>query len=116
MLSSPNRLTASSDIERVVVKGARVRTNIITIYSAPSDKGRIRLACVAGKKVHPSAVIRHSIQRKLRAACRLHITSLSGSYDIVVVALNQEIRVMSVDEVVRDIARGLEKMGIKQRQ
>ncbi len=112
MLSPNNRLTASSDIERVVVSGTRVRTRIVAIYSAPSNVGRIRFACVAGKKVHKSSVIRHSLQRKLRAACRSAITRIPGSYDIVVVALTPTIRSMKLQEVTQEITDGLVKVGV----
>ncbi len=87
----------------------------MTIYSAPSTEGRIRFACVAGKKVDKSAVVRHAVQRKLRAACREHITALRGSYDIVVVALTPTIRSMSLQDISQEIAGGLEKAGIMAR-
>ncbi len=112
MLASNNRLTASRDIEKVVMSGTRVRTKIMTIYSAPSTEGRVRFACVAGKKVHKSAVVRHAVQRKLRAACRGQVTSLNGSYDIVVVALTPTIRSINLAELRREIVSGLETMGL----
>lgn len=115
MLAPDNRLTASQDIESVVKSGTRTRAGIVTIYSAPSTKGRIRFACVAGKKVDKSAVVRHGVQRKLRAACREHITALQGSYDIVVVALTPTIRSMSLQDVSREIVDGLRKAGIMAR-
>jgi ribonuclease P protein component len=115
MLASKNRLTASQDIERVVKSGTRVRTKIMTIYSAPSQEGRIRFACVAGKKVHKSAIVRHAVQRKLRAACRERVTSLEGSYDIVVVALTPTIRSMSLQEISGELIHGLETVGIRAR-
>lgn len=114
MLPPDSRLTASSDIKSVVVSGSRVRTSILAIYTAPSNVGHIRFACIAGKKVHASAVIRHAVQRKLRAACKELSTSLVGSYDIVVVALSATIRSMSLRDVERDIAQGVERLGIKE--
>lgn len=107
MLAKKNRLTTSSDIENVVVRGLRVRGKYVTIYSAPSTHGEPRIACVAGKRVHASAVIRHSVQRKLRAACRDIVTTFHGSYDIVVVALSPDVRHISVQEIRSEISKGL---------
>jgi len=107
MLARKNRLTASSDIQQVVVHGARVRTNNLSIYSAPNAVNNTRFACVAGKKVHASAVVRHSIQRKIRAACASITTSFTSSYDIVVVALIKDVRSMSVQDMVQEISKGL---------
>lgn len=112
MLASTNRLTASQDIERVVKGGARVRTNIVALYSAPSTEGVVRFACVAGKKVHKSAVVRHGVQRKLREACRKQSTLYTGSYDIVVVALTPQISSMDLEDVSQEIAHGLKILGI----
>ncbi|MEK7500234.1 MAG: ribonuclease P protein component [Patescibacteria group bacterium] len=86
MLARKNRLTKSIDIENVVVRGTRVRGKNIAIYSAVNTLPVVRFACVAGKKVHASSVVRHRVQRKIRAACASVITSFRGSYDIVVVA------------------------------
>ncbi|HLC49755.1 MAG TPA: ribonuclease P protein component [Candidatus Andersenbacteria bacterium] len=107
MLKKENRLTKSQDIENIVRGGARLRTKHMVIYTMPSTQGHIRFACVAGKKVHASAVIRHSVQRKIRAACSIIVTSRPGSYDIVVVALTPAIRSMDIQDVVRDITPGL---------
>lgn len=112
MLALENRLAASSDITRVVTVGSRIRVKNVALYSAPSDKGLFRFACVAGKKVHQSSVVRHAVQRKLRAACRKAITALSGSCDIVVVALSPSIQYMKVLELEQEIISGLKKLGV----
>ncbi len=107
MLALENRLTASSDIKKVVMQGRCVRTKSMNICSSPSSLNHVRFACVAGKKVHASAVVRHGVQRKLRAACREVITTIDGSYDIVVVALTKNIRSMSVRDIAKEITSGL---------
>lgn len=107
MLAKKNRLAASSDIEDVVVRGARVQGKYVTIYYSPSVGGEVRFACVAGKKVHASAVVRHRVQRKLRAACREIVTTYKGSYDIVVVARTPEVASVNVQEIISEITKRL---------
>lgn len=107
MLTRKNRLTASSSIEQVVLRGARVQGKYVGMYYSPSHGGDLRFACVAGKKVHASAVIRHGVQRKLRAACREIVATYKGSYDIVVVARTPEVASVRVQEIISEITKGL---------
>ncbi|MDA1168781.1 MAG: ribonuclease P protein component [bacterium] len=107
MLARKNRLTASSDIKNVVARGSRVRGNNIAIYSAVNPLDVVRFACVAGKKVHASSVVRHRVQRKIRAACAYIVTTWTGSYDIVVVAQSQGVCSMSVQDIEQEIKKGL---------
>lgn len=103
MLPFKNRLSADSDIKRVVTTGARVRTNIASVYIAPSNVGALRFACIAGKKVHKSAVVRHSVQRKIRSACKF-LDIKQEQLDIVIVATTPEIRFMKVQDIAREIS------------
>lgn len=107
MLARKNRLTVSSDIKNVVARGSRVRGNNIAIYSAVNAHGVVRFACVAGKKVHANSVVRHRVQRKIRAACAHVVTIWTGSYDIVVVAQSQDVYSMSVQSIAQEISKGL---------
>lgn len=107
MLARKNRLTASSDIENAVKRGARVRGENIAIYSVANAFSISRFACVAGKKVHSSSVVRHRVQRKIRAACADIATSWNGSYDIVVVAQSQNVSRMSIQDIAKEILKGL---------
>lgn len=103
MLPFKNRLSADSDIKRVVTIGARTRTNIASVYIAPSKVDALRFACVVGKRVHKSAVVRHSIQRKIRAACKLLDINRVG-LDVVIVATTPEIRFMGIQDIVLEIS------------
>ena len=89
--------------------GARVQTEHVVIYSAPSLSGTFRCACIVGKKVHKSAVIRHRIQRRLREACKQCMVAISGAYDIVVIAKKQHIQLMDMQEIIHEIKGGIQK-------
>lgn len=100
MLASSFRLRASADIERVTRAGKRLVVPIATIYLlSPSPSGHTRIACVAGKRVHKSSVVRHAVQRKLRAACRTLPLDLKDSYDMVIIASRADIRTMKQEEI-----------------
>lgn len=105
MLARSDRLHRSAEIEHVIRTGLRTRTPIGTIYLLISPHtGRRRIACVAGKRVHSSAVARHAVQRKLRHACRALPNTPRTSYDMVVVASTVDIRTMKNKEIT-DILR-----------
>ena len=83
MLPRPHRLHRQDDIIRVVRTGQKIITPYVIIHylrtTTPS-----RIACVVGKKVSPSAVIRHRYQRYLRAIAATIYPSLSANtYDMV---------------------------------
>ncbi len=109
MFAAAHRLASSQDIERVMKTGARVQTEHAVIYSAPSPSGTFRCACIVGKKVHKSAVIRHRIQRRLREACKESMVAISSAYDIVVIAKKQHIQLMDMQEIVHEITGGIQK-------
>ncbi len=71
----------------VVRRGRRLRTPYLVMYVLRSTAGSSRVACVVGKKVHRTAVVRHRIQRQMREIAQQTIPSLSRSHDMVWVAL-----------------------------
>lgn len=108
MLSSKHRLQKTADIQQVIRAGKRVQTPFATLYILiPAPTTHTRIACVAGKRVDKSAVGRHRIQRRLRAAAvALPLTPLNP-YDMVIVAVNTQARSMSIEEITRHIAHAI---------
>lgn len=87
MLPARNRLTRSEDIRQTIARGRRLPSAIVHIYAAPRAAGLpSRVACIAGKKVHPRAVRRHQYQRWLRACASAFLPRLKAPHDIVLVA------------------------------
>ncbi len=108
MLPPLSRLRASGDIERVIKTGRRISTPIATLYIlSPSTAGCVRISCVVGKKVHKLSVVRHRVQRKLRAACNALPLGADRSYDMVIVASNVNIRTMKNDEITTILLHGI---------
>lgn len=104
MLPSRFRLTASADIERVITIGTRVYTPFATLYVlAQPEKDCTRIACVVGKRVDKTAVVRHAVQRKLRAAIITLPVTMKASYDMVIVASNTRARLMKSSEITEHI-------------
>ncbi len=110
MFAAAHRLSSSRDIERVIKSGVRIPTEHTVLYGLPASSGASRVACVVGKKVHKSAVIRHRIQRRLRAACREALLTISGAYDIVVIARGGQLQLMDMKEIVYEITEGFRKL------
>lgn len=87
MLARPHRLTSSKEIRSCVTRGRRLLTPYFTLYwREKASDTPTRAACVAGKKISPSSVIRHRAKRQLREVAREIITFLPRRYDIVLVA------------------------------
>ena len=100
MLSPKFRLRASADIERTIRAGKRIQTPFAALYIlAPSVVAHVRICCVAGKKVDTSAVVRHAVQRKLRAASAALPIQSDNPYDMVIVASNTLSRTMKIKEI-----------------
>lgn len=85
MLPKVYRLHRSSDIVSVVRTGKKIITPYVIIHSRKALAGATytRVACVVGKKVSPSAVIRHRYQRWLRVVAEKHLLSFGGVCDMV---------------------------------
>lgn len=110
MLARSDRLHLSADIERVTRTGVRTQTPIGAVYIlTPSPAGRTRIACVVGKRVHSSAVVRHATQRKLRHACRALPNTPHGPYDMVVVASTAGIRTMNQKEIIDILSHAINR-------
>lgn len=104
MLASKYRLRASADIAHVIRNGKKIHTPcaVITIL-IPSPVNHTRIACVVGKKVDRSSVVRHSVQRKLRAGAAALPLEGTTPYDMVIVASNTRARTMKNEEITNHI-------------
>src|SRR5258708_4795019 len=108
MLQPQARLRASVEIMRVLRSGTKTRLPYCTLYVRPTDAPySVRIACVVGKKVHKSAVVRHAIQRRVRAACRAITTSIPVSCDVVIVVLDSVVLDVDYQSLIRDIYYGI---------
>jgi ribonuclease P protein component len=84
MLARFFRLHRRQDIEQAVRYGTRVVTPYIAVYWRTSiAAAQPRIACIAGKRVHASAVRRHRAQRLLRALAKEIIPRLQSGVDMV---------------------------------
>lgn len=108
MLSPKLRLRASADIERAIRTGKRIQTPFATVYIlTPSTVAHARICCVAGKKVDASAVVRHAVQRKLRAASAALPIQSDNPYDMVIVASNTLSRIMKIEEITNHLLHAI---------
>lgn len=87
MLSRKFRLSRHIDIMNVLRRGRRLNTPFVHLYHlAQPNAPTPRIACVVSKKVHSSAVKRHTYQRWLRRIAQDFISSTTASSDMVWVA------------------------------
>ena len=101
VLAKRYRLHKQHDILSVLRDGRRIHTPYVTIcIKSNQSVGHARLAVVAGKKVHPSAVRRHRYQRWLREVARAHILHLPAA-DIVLLA-TPSLRTVSSFQILND--------------
>ena len=78
------------------------------IYTYPLPSGElVRVACIVGKRVHASSVVRHAIQRRLRAACSALIPMINGPYRIVIVVSNGVVLDVDFQQLMSDIYYGI---------
>lgn len=75
----------SQRVRVILREGERFETPSLTlvVVSTPGSSGQV--ACVVGKKVHKSAVVRHRYQRLMRAALA-EVLKKKPAYDMVVMA------------------------------
>lgn len=86
MLPAKHRLRHEVDILKVLRHGQRQDHQAATIYTSKSDQTLSRAACIVGKKVSPSAVVRHRYQRWLRELAAEMMKTSQKPVDVVLVA------------------------------
>lgn len=102
------RLRRNDDVLAVLRRGKRYRTPHALIHVLPSDE--MRVTCVVGKKVSPSAVTRHRIQRQLREIAREVLPSIPHTYDVVILAIPPILRVESYEELRQAVISALKNL------
>lgn len=108
MLSPKHRLAKTADIQQVIRLGKRAQTPFATLYILiPALTTHTRISCVVGKKADKSAVGRHRIQRRLRAAASALPLMQGNPYDMVIVASNTQARSISIEEITTHIAHAI---------
>ncbi len=88
----------SQRIQAILRHGQRLETRYATLMVQPMSQGAAEVACVVGKKVHVSSVVRHRYQRLLRAAARPLIQA-GLKYDMVMVAKPEILSVKNLHEL-----------------
>lgn len=108
MLQPQNRLRDSGEIMETLRRGARFRLPYCEIYVVGSaGQQRSRFACIAGKRVHAHAVVRHAVQRRLRAVSARIIPCIPVPCDVVIVVSSSVVLDMDFNSLVRDVYYGI---------
>lgn len=90
-------------IQSILRSGHRRDTPSVAVTTAPPIGATPQIACIVGKKVHASAVIRHRYQRLLRAVGRALVRA-GLKYDMVMVAKPAILNLKKMDELQREVA------------
>lgn len=106
MLKKVHRLRRSQDIARVLKTGQRLRVGgYVAIYQLPSSAPSSRYTSIVSKKVSPSSVVRHKIQRWLREIGRELLSRQTAPVDIVIVAYPAMTTIKSLAELQKNLVR-----------
>lgn len=99
----------SQRIRIVLRSGQRFETpsTTLVVVSTPSPSGEV--ACVVGKKVHKSAVVRHRYQRLMRAALA-EVPKKKPAYDMVVMAKPTILSLQKLSELERELKSHLTRL------
>lgn len=109
MLHVSFRLRASADIQQVLRAGKRIHIPFAAVYIlVPSPAKQTRITCVVGKRVHKTSVVRHAVQRKLRAAASALPLKQDEPYDMVIVGLSAQVRMMTNEEITKHILHAIQ--------
>lgn len=84
MLSTPNRLVKSRDIERVVKTGRSFGTPVLGVKAAPVANAATRVAVVTGRSVDKRATRRNRVKRLVREVLRKNMHQIRPGFDIVI--------------------------------
>ena len=105
MLPRKHRLTKQNDIVHTIRRGRTLRTPYVHVHLLNrADHNISRSACIVAKKVHLSAVRRHTYQRWLRVQARTLLPQLTEPCDVVWVAQPQITQLSSSRELQHRLA------------
>lgn len=85
MLAKHLRLRRSEDFQRLREHGKQWRGKLLTLNVMANNLSHNRFGFVVSRRVG-NAVTRNRVKRRLRAAVQARRTTLSGGYDVVIVA------------------------------
>lgn len=85
MLPRNNRLTKEADFNRLK-KGKKINGKFVRIFYLPSHESETRVGIIVSKVVSKNASQRNKVKRAIREAVRRGFLTLSGTWDIVVIA------------------------------
>ncbi|MBV9120985.1 MAG: ribonuclease P protein component [Chloroflexi bacterium] len=84
MLSQGQRLSRTSDIQRLLASRPVLHHDLVTLRALPNELEVARAGIVCGKRVG-GAVVRNQARRRLRSALREAIASVPSGWDILLV-------------------------------
>lgn len=102
----------SRQIQSLLRTGEHYETPSTSLVVRPADRKFSQTACVVGKKVHASSVIRHRYQRLLRAAAQAVIKN-HLAYDMVIIAKPAILKIKKLDELKKELEPLFEKLQCK---
>lgn len=82
--------------------GTHYETPSVTLVARPAALKFSQAACVVGKKVHASSVVRHRYQRLLRAAAQA-AANKTFAYDMVIIAKPAILKIKKLDELQKEL-------------
>lgn len=113
MLAKQARLRTNREISEVVRRGRRLTSPYVRLYAVRRPAGKVsRVACVVGKRVSASAVVRHRYQRWLRVLARDWVQGRASgtAYDMVWVAQPAMANVKQLAELAASMTPLLQKI------
>lgn len=112
MLAKPNRIRSGADYRLTVRKGSKVHApNTITYVRATRQQGPTRFGFIVSKAVG-GAVVRNTVRRRLKAACREELPGIAPGNEIVVRALPASAQASWIT-LQSEIRRAVDKVGAR---
>lgn len=113
MIPSPHRFHGHNSLRYVYANGKAVRSRCLTVkWVANERRKKSRVSVVVSKKTLKSAVGRNRIRRRLYEYVRVHLPSLNGIYDIVIIATSSDLRDMPSSELVAELDKLFDQAGL----
>lgn len=88
MLPYINRLTKKKDFDEVFNQGKSVKSDFLLCKAIKSHLPKSRFGFVVSKKISNKATVRNLVKRRLRKSTEDLLSKVSGSFDVIVIALS----------------------------